>query len=140
MLVCACVFLYTRFVLWCWQWQRVCLAGGVRRRVLACAVLRGSEFMSSCAALTAAARLQLHPPCLTCPLRRPLHMQTATSRAAEVHQLSRTVTSGGSMLPLSEDMLHCLLKSALALEIDATGEPGGCDRLCFTSCCCWPRA
>jgi hypothetical protein len=45
---------------------------------------------------------------------------TATSRAVEVHDMSRSVESGGQVLPLSDGMLHQLLKSSLALEIDAT--------------------
>lgn len=39
----------------------------------------------------------------------------------EVHELSRSTESGGQVLPLSEGMLHQLLKSALTLEVDATG-------------------
>lgn len=59
-------------------------------------------------------------------------MQTATSRAVEVHKLSRTLGSTGTILPLSEGMLHQLLKSAMALEIDGTGgwRGGLCARVC----------
>lgn len=46
--------------------------------------------------------------------------KTATTRAVEVHEMSRTSEHAGSILQLSQGMLHCLLKSALALEIDAT--------------------
>lgn len=35
--------------------------------------------------------------------------------------MSRTTEHAGSILQLSQGMLHCLLKSALALEIDASG-------------------
>ena len=68
-------------------------------------------------------------PTLTAPPSPPTAIspacprpQTATSRAVEVHELSRSVDGGGQILPLSEGMLHQLLKSALAMEIDATGE------------------
>lgn len=47
-------------------------------------------------------------------------MQTATNRAVEVHEASRLKDSGGAILPLSEGMLHQLLKSALAMELDGT--------------------
>lgn len=55
---------------------------------------------------------------VTASLPRP---QTATTRAVEVHELSRSTSGGAQILPLSAGMLHQLLKSALALEIDATG-------------------
>ena len=64
-----------------------------------------------------------------CPCHCLPCLQTATSRAVEVHELSRSVDGGGQILPLSEGMLHQLLKSALAMEIDATGgrSPGCAD-------------
>lgn len=39
--------------------------------------------------------------------------------------MSRTAGHAGSILQLSQGMLHCLLKSSLALEIDAAGGVGG---------------
>ncbi len=67
-------------------------------------------------------------------------MQVATSRAVEVHQLSRSRDSGGTILPLSDPMLHQLLKSSLALEIDASGGLASRGRsMCVRACVCWGR-
>lgn len=44
---------------------------------------------------------------------------TAASRAMEVHEASRLLETGDQILPLSEGMLHQLLRSALSLEVDA---------------------
>lgn len=66
-----------------------------------------------------AVQAQPSPPTLS--THPPASAQTATTRAVEVHEMSRTSEHAGSILQLSQGMLHCLLKSALALEIDATG-------------------